>query len=486
MLDHTRPTAGDQPADTGTRPATSAGDDQRTVFDLDLIKRYDQSGPRYTSYPTAVEFDPAFDASRYAEVCRDTNASARPLSLYFHIPFCDTVCFYCACNKIATKDRTLVQPYLERVYKEMALQSALFDADRVVEQLHWGGGTPTFMSHGQMRALMDQTRKHFRLADDEHGEYSIEIDPREATGETVKLLREIGFNRMSLGVQDFDPKVQQAVNRIQSEAETMAVLEAARAEGFRSISIDLIYGLPHQTAESFMATVERIIAVGPDRLSVFNYAHLPKRFMPQRRISDDDLPPPEVKLQILQATTERLTEAGWLYIGMDHFARPDDELARAQRDGTLYRNFQGYSTHADCDLIGLGVTSIGKVGNTYGQNRRELDAYYEDIDAGRLPVFRGIELNRDDEIRRDVITRLICHFRLDFADVERRWGIDFHDYFGRSLSKLQGMQQDELLEVDAEGIGVLPKGRLLIRNICMAFDAYLEAKQGPVGFSKVI
>ncbi|MBK1632875.1 oxygen-independent coproporphyrinogen III oxidase [Thiohalocapsa halophila] len=486
MLDHTRPTAGEQPAETGARPATSAGDDQRTVFDLDLIKRYDQSGPRYTSYPTAVEFDPAFDATRYAEVCRETNASGRPLSLYFHIPFCDTVCFYCACNKIATKDRTLVQPYLERVYQEMAMQSALFDDDRVVEQLHWGGGTPTFISHAQMRELMDQTRKHFKLADDAHGEYSIEIDPREATGDTIELLREIGFNRMSLGVQDFDPRVQQAVNRIQSEEETMAVLEAARAAGFRSISIDLIYGLPHQTAESFMDTVERIIAVAPDRLSVFNYAHLPARFMPQRRIDDDDLPRPEVKLEILQAATERLTEAGWLYIGMDHFARPDDELARAQRDGTLYRNFQGYSTHADCDLIGLGVTSIGKVGKTYGQNRRELDAYYEDIDAGRLPVFRGIELNRDDEIRRDVITRLICHFRLDFADVERHWGIDFHDYFGRSLAKLEGMQQDGLLEVDAQGIGVLPKGRLLIRNICMAFDAYLEAKQGPVGFSKVI
>ncbi|WP_295884254.1 oxygen-independent coproporphyrinogen III oxidase [uncultured Thiohalocapsa sp.] len=487
MLDHTRPTAAEQHAEAGGgRPATSAGDDQRTVFDLDLIKRYDQSGPRYTSYPTAVEFDPAFDAGRYAEVCRETNASARPLSLYFHIPFCDTVCFYCACNKIATKDRTLVQPYLDRVYQEMAMQSALFDDDRVVEQLHWGGGTPTFISHDQMRELMDQTRRHFKLSDDEHGEFSIEIDPREATRDTVKLLREIGFNRMSLGVQDFDPRVQQAVNRIQSEAETMAVLEAARAEGFRSISIDLIYGLPHQTAESFMGTVERIIAVGPDRLSVFNYAHLPTRFMPQRRINDDDLPRPEVKLEILQATTERLTEAGWLYIGMDHFARPDDELARAQRDGTLYRNFQGYSTHADCDLIGLGVTSIGKVGKTYGQNRRELDAYYEDIDAGRLPVFRGIELNRDDEIRRDVITRLICHFRLDFADVERTWGIDFHDYFGRSLAKLDGMQQDGLLKVDQHGIGVLPKGRLLIRNICMAFDAYLEAKQGPVGFSKVI
>ena len=486
MLDHTRPTAGESSDARGMRPATSAGDDQRTVFDLDLIKRYDQSGPRYTSYPTAVEFDPAFDAARYAEVSRATNASGRPLSLYFHIPFCDTVCFYCACNKIATKDRTLVQPYLDRVYREMAMQSALFDDDRVVEQLHWGGGTPTFVSHEQMRELMAQTRKHFKLADDDVGEFSIEIDPREACGDTVELLREIGFNRMSLGVQDFDPQVQKAVNRIQSEEETMAVLEAARGAGFRSISIDLIYGLPHQSAERFMQTVERIIAVGPDRLSVFNYAHLPTRFMPQRRINEDDLPPPEVKLEILQATTERLTEAGWLYIGMDHFARPDDELARAQRDGTLYRNFQGYSTHADCDLIGLGVTSIGKVGKTYGQNRRELDAYYDDVDAGRLPVFRGIELNRDDEIRRDVITRLICHFRLDFADVERRWDIDFADYFARSLAKLGGMQQDGLLEVDANGIGVLPKGRLLIRNICMAFDAYLEAKQGPIGFSKVI
>jgi len=476
----------DTPTPQHDTAADAAANDQRTVFDLDLIKRYDQSGPRYTSYPTAVEFDPAFDAERYATVCRESNASGRPLSLYFHIPFCDTVCFYCACNKVATKDRTRAQPYLDRVYKELEMQSALFDDDRVVEQLHWGGGTPTFISQQQMRELMDQTRKHFKLADDEHGEFSIEIDPREAHGDTIALLREIGFNRMSLGVQDFDERVQKAVNRIQTEAETMEVLQAARDAGFRSISIDLIYGLPFQTAESFMRTVERIIDVGPDRLSVFNYAHLPARFMPQRRISDEDLPPPEVKLEILQATTERLTEAGWLYIGMDHFARPDDELARAQRDGTLYRNFQGYSTHADCDLIGLGVTSIGKVANTYGQNRRELDAYYEDIDAGRLPVFRGIELNRDDEIRRDVITRLICHFRLDFADVERRWDLRFGDYFADSLPKLDGMVADGLLEVDGAGIRVLPKGRLLIRNICMAFDAYLAAKQGPVGFSKVI
>ena len=485
MLDETRTTARTEEA-VPPREAGSAPADQRTVFDLDLIQRYDQSGPRYTSYPTAVEFDPAFDATRYAEVCRETNASGRPLSLYFHIPFCDTVCFYCACNKIATKDRTMVQPYLERVYREMAMQSALFDDERVVEQLHWGGGTPTFISQAQMRELMAQTRKHFRLAGDEVGEYSIEIDPREAKGDTIKLLRELGFNRMSLGVQDFDPRVQKAVNRVQTEEETFAALEAARAEGFRSISIDLIYGLPHQSAESFLDTVDKIIAVGPERLSVFNYAHLPRRFMPQRRINEDDLPPPQLKLEILQATTERLTEAGWLYIGMDHFARPDDELALAQRNGTLYRNFQGYSTHADCDLIGLGVTSIGKVGATYSQNRRELDEYYADIDAGRLAVFRGIELGRDDEIRRDVITRLICHFKLDFAEVERAWGIDFHDYFGRDLAKLDGMQADGLLAVDATGIRVHPKGRLLIRNICMAFDAYMEAKQGQVGFSKVI
>ncbi|NCC30189.1 MAG: oxygen-independent coproporphyrinogen III oxidase, partial [Gammaproteobacteria bacterium] len=364
--------------------------EQGISFDLDLIRRYDQSGPRYTSYPTAVEFDESFDAAAYRAACARSNHSGRPLSLYFHIPFCDTVCFYCACNKIATKDRSLAPPYLERVYKELALQSELFDRSRVVEQLHWGGGTPTFLSHAQMTELMDTTRRYFNLAGDDVGEYSIEIDPREADAAGIALLRRLGFNRMSLGVQDFDPRVQQAVNRIQTEAETMAVLEAARAEGFRSISIDLIYGLPFQTPESFARTLERIIAVDPERLSVFNYAHLPERFKPQRRINEADLPAPEAKLDILQSTIERLTRAGYVYIGMDHFARPDDELARAQQAGTLYRNFQGYSTHADCDLIGIGVTSIGKIDNTYGQNRRGLEEYYADLDAGRLPVFRGI------------------------------------------------------------------------------------------------
>ncbi len=460
--------------------------DQSIDFDLDLIRRYDQSGPRYTSYPTAVEFHDSFSEPAYRAACARSNQAGRPLSLYFHIPFCDTVCFYCACNKVATKDRSRAQPYLDRVYRELELQASLFGAGRQVEQLHWGGGTPTFISRDQMSELMDTTRRWFDLATDDVGEYSIEIDPREADAETVALLRRLGFNRMSLGVQDFDPKVQKAVNRIQSEAETLAVLEAARAEGFRSISIDLIYGLPHQTVAGFERTLERVVEFAPDRLSVFNYAHLPKRFMPQRRIDETDLPAPQVKLDILQATGQRLGEAGYVYIGMDHFARPDDELALAQRNGTLYRNFQGYSTHAECDLIGIGVTSIGKVDNTYAQNRRTLDEYYADIDAGRLAVFRGIELSRDDEIRRDVITRVICNFFLDYADVERAWGIDFGSYFADALPRLEPMRQDGLLELDAEGIRVLPRGRLLIRNICMVFDAYLDAKLGPVGFSKVI
>lgn len=460
--------------------------EQGISFDLDLIRRYDQSGPRYTSYPTAVEFDERFDAAAYQAACARSNQSGRPLSLYFHIPFCDTVCFYCACNKIATKDRGLAPPYLERLYREIEMQAALFDRHRVVEQLHWGGGTPTFLSHDQMQGLMDQTRRHFTLADDATGEFSIEIDPREANAATVALLRRIGFNRMSLGVQDFNPRVQKAVNRIQSEAQTLEVLNAARAEGFRSISIDLIYGLPFQTAETFLNTLGRIIELTPDRISVFNYAHLPERFKPQRRINDADLPAPEVKLDILQNTIARLGEAGYVYIGMDHFARPDDELARAQRAGTLYRNFQGYSTHADCDLIGLGVTSIGKVDNTYGQNRRELEAYYADIDAGRLPVFRGLELNRDDLIRRDVITRLICHFQLSMPAVEAAWDIRFADYFADALCRLEVMVGDGLVEIGDGMIRILPRGRLLVRNICMTFDAYLANKSGPIGFSKVI
>lgn len=449
-------------------------DQQRLVFDKDLINRYNKAGPRYTSYPTAVQFHENFGPAEYRRYAQHSNSEANPLSLYFHIPFCDTVCYYCACNKVVTKHRDKAAPYLSRLYKEIAMQGGLFDKSRPVDQLHWGGGTPTFISHAQMRELMDTTRQYFQLHDDDSGEYSIEVDPREADAETITLLRDIGFNRLSLGVQDFDPRVQQAVNRIQSEAETMAVLEAARANNFHSISVDLIYGLPHQSVESFLVTLDKIIDIGADRLSVFNYAHLPDLFKPQRRINADELPPPEEKLNILQATIDHLLAAGYVYIGMDHFAKPDDELAQAQRNGTLHRNFQGYSTHADCDLIAMGSTSVGKIGRSYSQNRRGLDDYYAALDGGELPIFRGLELTDDDVLRRAVITQLICHFELSIPRVESEFGIRFDDYFADAFEDLQQMQADGLLTFDAESIQVQPAGKLMIRNICTVFDAYLR------------
>ncbi|MDH3311319.1 MAG: oxygen-independent coproporphyrinogen III oxidase [Gammaproteobacteria bacterium] len=457
------------------------------IFDAELLRRYDKSGPRYTSYPTAVQFHTGFTETDYREQTKQGNITStrRPLSLYFHLPFCDTVCFYCACNKVVTKDRKRAAPYLEHLHREIAMQAELFDRSRPVEQLHWGGGTPTFISHEEMHGLMEITRKHFLLRDDDKGEYGIEVDPREIRPETLSVLRKLGFNRLSMGVQDFDPRVQKAVNRIQGEAETIAVLNEARALGFRSINMDLIYGLPFQTVESFGRTLEKIIASGPDRLSVFNYAHLPEMFKPQRRINADDLPNPQEKLNILQLTIERLTQAGYVYIGMDHFARPDDELAQAQRNGTLYRNFQGYSTHAECDLIGMGITAIGMVGNCYNQNQKTLEEYYAALDSGHLPVMRGVVLDDDDKMRREIITQLICHFSLDCGRIENLYGIRFAEYFANEMSDLDVMQHDGLLEVDDATIRIHPAGKLLIRNICMVFDRYLREKQQN-RFSKVI
>lgn len=460
--------------------------DQRIVFDPELIKRYDKSGPRYTSYPTAVQFHGEFGAHEYERQIEASNRRGNPLSLYFHIPFCDTVCFYCGCNKVVTKDRTRSAPYLDRLHRELEIQSALYDKSRKVDQLHWGGGTPTFISHDEMTALMDKTRACFDLHDDDSGEYSIEMDPREVKTDTIALLRRLGFNRMSLGVQDFDARVQKAVNRIQPEAVTRAAIEAARREGFRSVSIDLIYGLPLQNMSSFNATLDTVLDIAPDRLSVFNYAHLPELFKPQRRINADELPSPQEKLDILQLSIEKLTAAGYVYIGMDHFARPDDELAVAQRSGSLYRNFQGYSTHAHCDVVGLGATSIGQVARCYAQNLKELEDYYAAIDAGQLPIFRGVELSDDDVLRRKVITELICHFHLDKTAIEAAFGIRFDDYFAQELHELAAMQNDGLLALDAEHIQVKPAGKLLIRNVCMPFDRYLREKSAQQRFSRVI
>ncbi len=458
--------------------------DQSINFNLDLIHRYDKSGPRYTSYPTALELHQNFTEVDYRRQIDQSNARGGALSLYFHIPFCDTVCYYCACNKIITKNRQHAEPYLDNLEKEIAMLGKLFDRERVVDQLHWGGGTPTFLDAQQRNRLVGAIRSHFNVRDDDGGEYSIEIDPREADRETIVQLRNLGFNRISLGVQDFDPDVQKAVNRIQSEEQTFAVLAAAREAGFRSTSIDLIYGLPLQTVASFAKTLDTILSVAPDRFSIFNYAHLPARFKVQRQINEADMPSPEVKLAILQMVIKRLLDEGYVYIGMDHFAKPDDELAIAQRQNQLHRNFQGYSTHSDCDLIGFGITSIGRVGNAYIQNVKDLDCYADLIGKGRLPVFKGLILNQDDKLRGAVISQLICHFHLDFAAMERQYGIAFSDYFHHELQGLRQMEEDGLLRLSPAGIEVLPAGRLLIRNICMVFDRYLAEKRQQ--FSKVI
>ena len=455
-------------------------------FDPQLIKRYDKAGPRYTSYPTAVQFNDGYTVETYKTFAEKSNSSGKALSLYFHIPFCDTVCFYCGCNKVVTKDRSKAAPYLQRVFKEIAMQAELFDKSRKVDQLHWGGGTPTFISHDEMRELMAVTRKHFNLHDDDSGEYSIEIDPREVSRDSIKLLRELGFNRMSLGVQDFNPAVQKAVNRIQSREQTMAALTTAREENFKSISVDLIYGLPLQTVESFDSTLDELIDISPDRVSVFNYAHLPERFKPQRRINEHELPAPAAKLEIFKHCMEKLTNAGYVYIGMDHFAKPTDELTIAQQNGELYRNFQGYATHADCDLVGIGITSIGTIANSFAQNVRTLEEYYDCIDNDRLAIFRGVEIDDDDLVRREVIMQLICHFTLNFSRIEERFNIDFKDYFANELERYQVMVEDGLISMDDDSITVTAKGRLLIRNICMVFDRYIKPDEKTERFSKLI
>jgi oxygen-independent coproporphyrinogen III oxidase len=452
-----------------------------TIFwDTDLIRRYDHAGPRYNAYPTATQLHDDVGSFELLHALRDSRNSQRALSVYVHVPFCANICYHCDCTKIISKDRGRALPYLERLEKEIDLISCHIERKQPVKQLHLGGGTPTFLSPLELRRLMAKLRSKFNLLDDDSGDYGIEIDPREADWATMGLLRELGFNRVSLGVQDLDPNVQRAINRLQSLEQTRAIVDAARTLQFRSINIDLIYGLPKQTPASFARTLDAIIALQPDRLALFNYTHMPEHFLPQRRINTEDLPLPADKLALLQNSIEQLTAAGYRYIGMDHFALPDDELVNAQEDGTLQRNFQGYSPHGDCDLIGLGVSAISQIGELYCQNNSDINLYQQSLDNGQLATSQGLLCSDDDRVRRAVIQQLICQFHLDFATIEDKFNIDFTAYFAAIWPQLQQMDRDGLIQLNAQSIVIRPAGRLLVRAVCMLFDNYLSAQNRPL------
>lgn len=448
-------------------------------FNRALVQKYDRPGPRYTSYPTAPQFHSAFALDDYRQAVAASNHGAAPkaLSVYIHIPFCQSLCYYCGCHKIITRKTHRAVEYLSYLKREIQMQAALFDRTRPLTQLHLGGGTPTYLDDAQLAELMASLAQGFSLDTSDNHEFSIEVDPRTISVERIHNLRGLGFNRLSFGVQDFDADVQAAVNRVQSEEQIVQLVAAARQARFKSISVDLIYGLPLQTVASFDVTLGKLIALRPDRVAAYSYAHLPTQIRAQRMIRPEDMPPPERKLELLELTIRRLTEAGYVYIGMDHFALPDDELALARANGTLQRNFQGYSTHADCDLIGLGVSAIGKVGDSYSQSVKELSQYYARIDAGLLPVQRGYRLNADDVLRWDVINGLMCHGRIDFAGVEAGHAIRFTEYFAQALSQLDEQVADGLLHVEDDGVQLLPQGQLMVRSVAMAFDAYLGGQQ---------
>ncbi|WP_267960102.1 oxygen-independent coproporphyrinogen III oxidase [Shewanella sp. AS16] len=450
-------------------------------WDSAMIEKYNYSGPRYTSYPTALEFDTGFTEPDLLAAIE--NSETNRLSLYLHIPFCAKLCYYCGCNKIITRHAHKAEQYLAYLATEIIERAPLFK-DYTVTQMHWGGGTPTFLQPEQILQLTTLLKTHFNFA--EQGEFSIEVDPREIELEMLDTLKQAGFNRISVGVQDFNKEVQKAVNREQDEQFIFDLIARAKALGFVSTNVDLIYGLPLQTPESFAKTIARTIELSPDRLSVFNYAHLPSRFAAQRKIKEDDLPSARAKLAMLQQTIDALTQAGYQYIGMDHFAKPEDELAVLQREGKLHRNFQGYTTQPECDLLGLGVSSISQIGTCYAQNQKDIQAYYQSIDASRQALWQGCSLSRDDEIRRQVIKQLICHFELDMAKVDEALGIDFEDYFAEDLKLLQTFLDDQLVSIQDRKISINPTGRLLIRNICMCFDVYFRQKARQQQFSRVI
>lgn len=455
------------------------------VWNPQIIERYDMAGPRYTSYPTAPQFRSDFSEIALFNAISRGNKQFKPLSLYFHIPFCESLCYYCGCNKIVTPNKHRAEPYLKRLIQELEIQAGIFNSSRVVKQLHWGGGTPTFISDSEMSLLMNNTRKYFNLLNNDEGEYSIEVHPGTVSASTMTHLRKLGFNRVSMGIQDFDAKVQNAVNRFNTYEEVDSLVKSIRADGYKSIGMDLIYGLPHQTDSSFSETLNKVIELSPDRLSLFNYAHMPHLFKSQQLINENDLPSAEQKLGLLHFAIDHLQAAGYIYIGMDHFAKPDDELVKAQQNGKLQRNFQGYSTHGDCDLLAFGVSGISAIDNVYMQNAKNIIDYQAKLDEGILPYIKGFTLNNEDELRKFIINQLICHFELDFKHVQDKFSVDMNIHFTKELEQLAPMVEDELISLNEHGIYVHSAGRMLIRRICMVFDEYLNNSQ-QIKFSKII
>lgn len=448
-------------------------------WDADLIHHYDQVAPRYMTYPTPVQFSGKLGSFDLLHALRRSRQANRPLALYVHLPFCTKACYYCRCNKVITDDRSRALPYLERLEKEIELIACHLGDDQIVEQLHVGGGTPTFLSHGELRRVMAHLHRHFHLQDDDHADISIEIDPREADWPTMGLLRELGFNRVSIGLPDLDPDVQRTINRPQTLKQTQTIIEAARTLQYRTIDLDLLYGLPLQTPESFARTLETVIALQPDRISVSSYVHSPERYMAQRRINAADLPSDEQLLAMRQHAVKQLSLSGYRYIGMDHFALPDDELAMAQEDGTLQRNYQGYTTHGHCDLIGLGVSAISQIGDLYVQNNSDLTLYQQALDQGQLPTVRGLRCSQDDQIRKHVIQALICNFELHIGELEALYKIDFKTYFQASWPALEQMAADGLIVLSEDVLRIQPAGRLLANVVCMQFDHYLPSRTAP-------
>ena len=451
------------------------------IFDKALLNKYNISGPRYTSYPTALEFSDSFFNDDFIRATK--TSPNRDLSLYIHIPFCHSLCYYCACNKIVTRHREKADTYLEYLAQEIATRAPLFKQYKV-RQLHLGGGTPTFLTEDQLRTLMSIIRQNFKI--DERIEMGIEVDPRQIELELVDTLGELGFNRLSIGVQDTDPKVQKAINREQSTDFIRSLVKRAKNKGFRSVNLDLIYGLPHQSTETLSNTLKDVLDMDVERVSLFNYAHLPSRFAAQRKLRDEWLPSAEQKLALMKLATQTLVDNGYDYIGMDHFAKPDDELAIAQRSGTLHRNFQGYTTKGDCDLLGLGVSAISAVGNCYSQNQKELKAFYQSIDETSHAVEKGLFLTHDDQLRGHVIKSLMCNLMLDKEEVSQRFDVNFDDYFSVELGQLKAFVEDALVKCDEDKIQVSQRARLLIRNICMVFDAYMNKHAKVNRFSRVI